>query len=245
MLRLVAAWLALALAPGLALTATAVTAEAEAEADIVSARYKDATTRYGHAILGDNAEWGTLEITLSNGKRRSFILPETRVYEDLEPRLVDLDGDGQTELMVIETDVNLGSQLAIYGPEGKITATPNIGRSFRWLAPLGAADLDGDGKTEIAYIDKPHLAKVLRVWRYDNQKLTLVADKPGLTNHSIGQDFISGGIRDCGAGPEIVTANANWTKVMATKLSDGVLTTRELGRFHSLATLRAAVACES
>lgn len=227
-----------------ALIAIAMTANAAA-ADIISARYKDPTSRYGHSIMGDNdrSEWGTLEITMTGGKRRSFILPQTRVYEDLSPRLADLDGDGRAELMVIETDVNLGSQLAIYGEDGKITATPNIGRSNRWLAPLGAADLDGDGKTEIAYIEKPHLAKVLRVWRYEDQNLTLVTEKSGLTNHSIGQDFISGGIRDCGTGPEIITADANWSSVMATRLKSGVLTTQRLGDFDGLASLRSAVNC--
>ena len=40
--------------------------------------------------------------------------------------------------------------------------------AFTLLAPLGAADLDGDGKIELAYIDRPHLAKILRIWRFDD-----------------------------------------------------------------------------
>lgn len=225
-----------------ALCALVVTTDV-ATAQIVSARYSDPTTRYGHAVLGNNAEWGSLEITLRDGMRRKFILPDSRVFEDLKPRLTDLDGDGKPELIVIETDVNLGAQLAIYGENGKITATPNIGNSFRWLAPLGAADLDGDGKVEIAYIDRPHLAKILRVWRYDNQKLSLVAEAPGLTNHKIGQDFISGGIRDCGTGPRIITADANWRQVVQTRLKDGRLSSKIIGPFKGLASLRAALKC--
>ncbi len=223
--------------------ALAETATAGASEQIASARFTDPTARYGHAVLGDNAEWGSLEITLTDGRKRKFILPKSRVYEDLKPRLGDLDGDGRPELIVIETDVNLGAQLAIYGPQGKITATPNIGNRFRWLAPLGAADLDGDGKVEIAYIDRPHLAKILSVWRYDKQKLTPVAEAPGLTNHKIGQDFISGGIRDCGAGPRIITADANWRQVVETRFTGDRLSSRTIGPFNGLTSLRAALKC--
>ncbi|WP_372605203.1 FG-GAP repeat domain-containing protein [Actibacterium sp.] len=210
-----------------------------AQADITGARYADPTTRYDHGILGDAVEWGALELTMDRGKTRRIVLPESRVFEDLEPRLVDLDNDGAPEVITIETDLNRGARLAIYGAKGLIAATPFIGSTHRWLAPLGAADLDGDGKVEIAYIDRPHLTKLLRVWRYDRGALTLVAEKTGLTNHSIGQDFISGGIRDCGAGPEIITANADWSRVIATRLAGGKLTSRTL----ETRSLPAAVDC--
>ncbi|MCV2882577.1 FG-GAP repeat domain-containing protein [Actibacterium sp. XHP0104] len=198
-----------------------------AQAQITDARYTDPTARYDHAVLGDALEWGALELTTPAGKRR-IVLPDTRVFEDLAPRLADLDGDGAPEVITVETDLSLGARLAVYGETGLIAATPFIGRPHRWLAPLGAADLDGDGRIEIAYIDRPHLAKLLRVWRFENGTLTLVAEKPGLTNHRIGQDFISGGIRDCGQGPEIITANADWSRVIATRFQNGTLSSREL-----------------
>lgn len=37
---------------------------------------------------------------------------------------------------------------------------------------------------------------------------------PGLTNHRIGEDVISGGLRDCGQGPELVLASSDWTRLM-------------------------------
>jgi hypothetical protein len=46
-----------------------------------------------------------------------------------------------------------------------LASTPWIGQRFRWLAPVAAADLDGDGAMELAYVDRPHLARTLRVWR--------------------------------------------------------------------------------
>jgi hypothetical protein len=77
-----------------------------------------------------------------------------------------------------------------------------IGQRNRWLAPIGAADLDGDGRVEIAYVDRPHLARTLRVWRSrPGGTLTEIATATGLTNHRIGEAFITGGIRDARRGP--------------------------------------------
>ena len=80
-----------------------------------------------------------------------------------------------------------GARLAIYGVGGRITANDWIGRRIRWLAPIGAADFDGNGTIEIAYVDRPHLAKTLRVWRYRTGTLTQIATRPGVTNHRIGE----------------------------------------------------------
>jgi len=171
-------------------------------------------------------------------------LPKDHVFEDIAARLVDLDLDGQADaVMVVETDMALGGALALYGPKGKIAETPHIGRSFRWLAPVGAADLDGDGQVELAYIDRPHLAKTLRIWRYAAGGLTEVATQPGLTNHRIGEDFISGRLRDCGAGPEMITADARWSRVMASQFAAGAVTTREIAVFSGPASFAAALAC--
>lgn len=214
-----------------------------AEAEVVAADYAAPTTRYAHGILGDAVEFGELVIRTEDQTIR-FVLPQARVFEDVAPRLADLDGDGDGEVIVVETEVTQGAQLAVYDETGKIAATPHIGTSNRWLAPIGAADLDGDGFVEIAYIDRPHLAKTLRVWRFRDGALEPVADLGGLTNHRIGEPDIGGGIRDCGQGPEMITASANWRQVMATVLTEGRLETRALGPHEGRASLNAALACE-
>ena len=215
--------------------------------------YTQPTGRYDHGILGDAIEWGTLTyVRQGSAAHGPYIfeeikLPATRVFEDIAPRLVDLDGDGMAEIMVIETDLNKGAQLAIYGlVDGvlkKITATPNIGRSHRWLAPIGAADLDGDGSIEIAYIDRPHLARLLKIWRYKDGKLRLLAERGGLTNHSIGQAYISGGIRDCGAGPQLITANADWSQIMATVFENGEIRSAAIGKHKGRNSFKRALEC--
>lgn len=205
--------------------AEAVPAAAET---IVSARFKDPTARYGHGVLGDDIEYGTLEIRTHNASPKpttsllfkrptlTIKLPLDRVFEDLEPRIVDVNLDGTPEVLVVESSVHTGAQLAIYDARGeKIAATPHIGTRFRWLAPIGAADLDGDGYVEIAYIDRPHLEKTLRIWRFKDGDLTEIAALPGLTNHRIGEDFITGGIRDCGTGPELIVVSADWQQIVS------------------------------
>ncbi|MDX8348297.1 VCBS repeat-containing protein [Cognatiyoonia sp. IB215446] len=225
---------------------------------ILSAEYDGPTDRYAHGVLGDAIEWSQLRIT-SEGRVglgglelpiprrvvREVTLGPDRVFEDIAPRLADIDGDGSPEVIVVEAQVDTGAQLAIYDETGKIAATPHIGTRNRWLAPIGAADLDGDGFVEIAYIDRPHLAKTLRVWRYKDGDFTEIAAASGLSNHRIGEDFISGGVRDCGQGPEMITASANWTRIMATRLENGSLRAQDIGPFAGRDSFTQALACQA
>jgi len=214
-----------------------------AAADIVAARYDAPTARYDHGVLGDAIEWGALVLTLSDGAERRFVLPDDMVFEDTAPRLADLDGDGAPEVVVVESSLTLGARLAVWGAQGRRAATPHIGRPHRWLAPAGIADLDGDGRVEIAYVDRPHLAKTLRVWRLSGGGLRHVADLDGVTNHRIGWDFIAGGVRDCGQGPELILASGDWRQVIAARLEAGRVAARPLGRYAGPESLRAALAC--
>ncbi len=216
-----------------------------ASAGIRAARYDAPTARYDHAVLGDALEWGMLRMTRDDGRQITITLPESRVFEDLAPRLADVDGDGENEVVVVETSLKLGAQLAIYDETGKIAATPFLGRPYRWLAPVGVADLDGDGYPEIAYVEKPHLRKILRVWRYRDGRLVELAALAGLSNHQIGWDHIPGGIRDCGDGAEIVTADGDWRQVMATRLRDGRLVARPIAPYAGPRSIRSALACRN
>nr|WP_217354900.1 VCBS repeat-containing protein [Ruegeria arenilitoris] len=209
---------------------------------ITTARYTDPTTRYPHGVLGDQIEWGSIELTFSDGKHRSFTLPDHLVFEDLAPRVIDVTGDGLPEVIAVESDARQGARLAIYGPQGRMAATPHIGTRFRWLAPVGAADLDGDGNIEIAYVDRPHLAKTLRIWRFSDGRLTEIAALPGLTNHRIGEDFISGGLRTCNGQPELIVASSDWRRIIAVRY-DGGWKTQDIGPLKNRQALVSALNC--
>ena len=215
--------------------------------DITSASYGAPSDRYAHGVLGDAIEWGTLELKSAAGPTYKIVLPQTRVFEDTEPRLVDIDADGDREVIVVETDVNLGARLSIYDTDGLVAANDFIGQSNRWLAPvgIGGADIDGDGEFEFAYVDRPHLLKTLRILRNDGQDLKVVASLPGVTNHRIGERDIAGGVRDCGEGPEIIVATANWSHVLAVTFDGQKFHTRELAPHDGRATFADAMNCRN
>jgi len=224
-----------------------------AGAEIASARYTDETGRYAHGVLGDAIEYETLEVTLVDGRRASVSYRTDMVFEDVAPRLVDLDGDDAPEIIAVESHADAGARLAVWGWKNDrlalIAATPFIGTRHRWLAPVGpgAVDLDGDGAMELVYVDRPHLAKTLRVWRYtptpDGATLTELASRGRLTNHRIGEAVISGGIRTCGQRPELILADARWERIMAIWMHEGALRSRSLGDFVEGTGFRHALAC--
>lgn len=225
-----------------AVVALCLAGYAQAE-PVLFAQFEALTDRYSHQVFAEPANWSRLRIETGAGVT-VFELPEALVYEDRTPRLWEMTGDGLPEVVVVESSLTEGARLAVYDATGRIAATPFIGRSNRWLAPVGAVDLDGDGRIEVAYVDRPHLAKVLRVWRMEDGALVEVAFAEGLTNHRLGSNDIEGGLRDCGdRAPELITASADWSQIVATSLVDGALVSRVLGPYDGPLSLQSATGC--
>ena len=80
---------------------------------------------------------------------RSIPILEHReaVIEDVMPRLVDIDGDGLDEVVVVRSFIDWRPAVAILGlREGKLDllAQSPVGVLMRWMNPVGFADFDGD-----------------------------------------------------------------------------------------------------
>ena len=120
-------------------------------------------------MFGDELEASRLVVETAEGEQVEVVLPVNRVFEDVEPRLADVNGDNSDEIIVVESDVQLGASLAVYGiVEGRleqIAATPFIGKPHRWLNPVGVGDFDGDGHADIALVATPHIGGILRLYR--------------------------------------------------------------------------------
>lgn len=217
----------------------------EAQLGDTHARFEGATSRYGHDVLGGLPEWGRLCL-LHDGVGHCITLPETSVFEDISPRLADTNGDGVAEAFVVESAVTGGASLAVYflNKDGLTrVATPPIGQRNRWLAPIGIADFNGDGLIDVAYVETPHLGRVLKFWTVDGASLRFIGQLQGYSNHRIGEDFITSGVRDCGDGPEVVLPDSARARIKAVRLSGQGAVVTDLGAYRSRRQLERLLNC--
>lgn len=160
------------------------------------------TRDYPHEALGSAVHSTTLVVTEREAAQAPSTEPRriganrTRieagpnaVFEDREPRLVDLDGDGTAEILVVRSDRDKGSSLAIVarrdGGWRIVAETPPTGEPFRWLNPI-APLAAGAPKGTFALVRRPHLDGILELWRWTGGAPELLAAKPGYANHAFG-----------------------------------------------------------
>jgi len=120
-------------------------------------------------------------------------LPPERVFEDRLPRLVDLDGDGRDELILVEAHARQGASLVVYGVDHGSAGPRLVERArsepvgtMRWLNPVGAGDFEPGAALEIAAVVTPHLGGVLTLYRYEPPRLVVLSRLPGPANHRMG-----------------------------------------------------------
>lgn len=158
------------------------------------------TSRYPHTALGSGVHGASLHVLTNDpaGTPHELVyrLPIYRVFEDRVPRLVDLDGDGRDEVVVIESDALRGAAVVVFGLRGgntsagmtlqELARSPHAGSTFRWLNPVGFADFDGDGRLDVASVTTPHIGGELVLYHYQPPKLTPYAEAMDVSNHRMG-----------------------------------------------------------
>jgi hypothetical protein len=158
--------------------------------DIARVWLSEPTERYDHGILGDKIEAGALVIETRDRKLQTLRLRDDAVFEDLKPRIADLNGDGHDQVVVVKSYLKRGSALAVIGErKGRyeiLAETPPLGAAHRWLDPAGIADFTGDHKTDIALVRQPHVVGALEIWSWRNGDLKKTAELPDTANHIAG-----------------------------------------------------------
>jgi hypothetical protein len=175
----------------LAFTALCILVAADVGAEtITNARYSNPVDRYGHFAPGQPHEYSDLVVTTDTGRRLVLQLPEEDVFEDVNPRLLSLARGEPEEILSIVSNRNSGSRLVVIGlnrDQLKINAQSRpIGMPMRWLNPVGVADLDGDGRAEIAAVITPHIGGTLKVYRRTGINLVEITALTGFSNHIYG-----------------------------------------------------------
>jgi len=206
----------------------------------VAAHFSQPTQRYPHNIMGALSAHIRLEVQVADCKTcpqhpraLGVTLPDALVFEDFAPRLVDLNGDGVQEILVVESDQHRGARLALWEiDQGQLVrgaSTDFIGTRFRWLAPVGVADFEGKGTRWVAYVEKPHLDKVLRLVRRQGDRLVPVDAIHQVTNHVIGQASVQSRIEVCPEGPVMVMLSGDAKRVVAVRWGRPSHSVRDLG----------------
>jgi hypothetical protein len=173
----------------------------------ITAQYISPTTIYNHAILGDNIEGGGLLYSINN-EEYTHILTKNLVFEDIQPRLHDLDKDGIAECITILTNIEKGASVAVFKLEKdslKLFAqSPYIGTPSRWLNIVSIDDLDHDGLQDISWIQTPHIGGILKIGNIKDGIINSFSEISGVSNHRIGSRNL------CLS----VTTNANNNKII-------------------------------
>lgn len=86
------------------------------EGRIASAWLEGPTRRYPHGVLGDDIEAHTVAAQLRNGRILRYRLDEDSVFEDRQARFVDINDDGEDELLVVRSYLDAGSAVTILAP---------------------------------------------------------------------------------------------------------------------------------
>lgn len=158
--------------------------------DIRQAWFARPTERYAHGVLGDAVEAGSLVAVPVSGEQVEAVLPDHQVFEDITPRIADLDGDGTNEVIAIRSSTSGGAAVAIYGlVNGALQlrgAGTENGRANRWLNIAGLVPR-ADGGLTLYGVRTPHIGGRLFALDFRNGTVSERNDiATDVSNHIIG-----------------------------------------------------------
>ncbi len=182
----------------------------------------DPTDKYSHGVLGDNLEAKSITLIETQPTIRissRIYLGDNEVIEGITPIWVDINGDGQREIIVTVSDLDLGAGIVIFSDTGeRLAEGPKMGRAYRWRHQIGYLSLGPEGENELVVVRTPHIGGVVEYYQYSDGKLTIAAEFTGITSHTIGSrnlDMAALGDFDGDGVNELLLPNPDLTELVA------------------------------
>ena len=188
----------------------------------------DPTSQYPHGVVGDRVESATATVVdaQSGDVVGVAVAPEGTVFETVAPLWGDVDGDGDTELVLTASNGQEGARLVVYDERGRLVASSaSIGRGQRWRNQLGVADLDG--VPVIVDVQTPHIGGIVQWFRIEGDELVRVAATSEYSTHRLGRRNLDQGVIVDGDGDgalDVVVPSQDQQSLSALRLDDGEVT---------------------
>lgn len=209
----------------------------------------DPTGDYPHGVVGDRVESAT--VTIFDAVSAEIVgvarAPEGTVFETVAPMWADVDGDGDSELLVTASDSLEGARLLVFDERGEpVAASPPIGRGQRWRNQLGVAPMGGG--PAIVDVQTPHIGGIVQWFRLEGATLAPVAAAEQYSSHRIGRRNLDQGLIVDGDGDgtlDVVVPSQDQRSLAVLSLKNGEATeSRRVGLDSRLSSNLSAFAIE-
>jgi WD40 repeat protein len=152
--------------------------------------FADPTERYNHGVLGDHIEAESVVLIETKPElviKTIITIKSPEVIEGIKPLWVDLNRDGEREIIVTVSDIRNGAGLVLFDESGdELARSSFIGMGYRWRHQLTAGPYGPDGEMEILDVMTPHIGGPLEFFRWSGKYLKLFSTIGGFTSHVMG-----------------------------------------------------------
>ena len=185
------------------------------------------TSVYTHGVLGDQIEASSITLIETYPQPQvaaQFEVNENEVIEGISPIWVDMTGDGQREIIITVSNLDEGARIVLLDETGsRIAQGPSMGTPFRWRHQIAVSNFDLGGEAELAGVRTPHIDGNVEFYRLENGELSIAAEFPGVTSHTIGSrnlDMAAAGDFDGDEKSELLVLSPDLREVIAVQRTD-------------------------